>query len=165
MSSPTVYADAVVIERTFDAPAALIWQMWTEAELFQKWYGPKGFSVPVAQMELRVGGKRLICMASPDGSRKMWSTGEFVEISPTTRLVYTESMSDEAGNVISPSAMGMPPGFPETTEVTVQLEELGGRTKMVMTHAGVPAGSGADGGWNQAFDKLAAQIEAVRSGQ
>lgn len=61
--------------------------------------------------------------------------------------------------------MGMPPGFPETTEVTVQLEELGGRTKMVMTHAGVPAGSGADGGWNQAFDKLAAQIEAVRSGQ
>lgn len=162
MGNPTVYRDAVVIERTFAAPADRIWQMWTEAEQFQKWYGPKGFSVPVAQMDLRVGGKRLICMASPDGSMKMWSTGEFVEISPTTRLVYTESMADEDGNVISPSALGMPEGYPETTEITVQLEDLGGRTKMVMTHAGIPAGSGGEGGWNQAFDKLAAQIEAVR---
>lgn len=165
MANPTVSADAVVIERTFAAPVQLIWQMWTEAELFQKWYGPTGFSVPVAQMDLRVGGKRLICMASPDGSMKMWSTGEFVEISPTTRLVYTESMSDEAGNVISPAAMGMPPGYPETTKITVLLEELGGRTKMVMTHAGIPADSPGAGGWNQAFDKLAEQIEAVRSGQ
>ncbi|HRJ40814.1 MAG: SRPBCC domain-containing protein [Caldilineaceae bacterium] len=165
MDNPTAYTDAVVIERTFDAPTDRIWQMWTEAEQFQKWYGPVGFSVPVAQMDLRVGGKRLICMASPDGSMKMWTTGEFVEIVPTTRLVYTESMADEAGNLISPSAMGMPPGYPETTEVTVQLEEVGGRTKMVMTHAGIPAGSGADGGWNQAFDKLAEQIEPVHSGQ
>ncbi|MFZ1754399.1 MAG: SRPBCC domain-containing protein [Caldilineaceae bacterium] len=77
------------------------------------------------------------------------------------RLVYTESMADEAGNVLSPSAMGMPPGYPETTEVTVQLEEMGGRTKMVMTHAGIPADSPGAGGWNMAFDKLAAQIEAA----
>ncbi len=48
-----------------------------------------------------------------------------------------------------------PKGYPATTEVTVLLEDLGGRTKMVMTHAGVPADSGAGGGWNQAFDKLA----------
>lgn len=165
MSDSTVYTDAVVIERTFAAPADRIWQMWTEAEQFQKWYGPKGFSVPVAQMDLRVGGKRLICMASPDGSMKMWFTGEFVEIVPTTRLVYTESMADEQGNVISPAAMGMSPGYPETTEVTVELVDIGGHTKMVMTHVGVPAGSGGEGGWKQAFDKLAEQVEAVGSGQ
>jgi len=163
MSNSTVSEDAVVIERSFDAPADLIWQMWTQPDHFKKWYGPQGFTIPVAEMELRVGSRRLICMASPDGSMKMWTTGEFVEIVPNERLVYTESPADENGNVVSPSAMGMPDGYPTTTEVTVLLEELGGRTKMVMTHAGVPAGSGADGGWNQAFDKLADLIEIVNS--
>lgn len=156
--------DAVVIERTFDAPQALIWQMWTDPAHFQKWYGPTGFSVPVADMDLRVGGKRLVCMEmqTPDGgSMKMWTIGEYVEITPIERLVYTESPADENGNVVSPAAMGMPAGYPATTEVTVLLEDLGGRTKMVLTHAGVPADSGAGGGWNQAFDKLAGILATV----
>ena len=139
----------------------IIWQMWTDPEHFKQWYGPQGFTVPVADMDLRVGGKRLICMASPDGSMKMWTTGEFTEIVSSERLVYTESPADENGNVVSPSAMGMPDGYPATTEVTVLLEDLGGRTKMVMTHAGVPASSGAGGGWEQAFDKLADHIETI----
>ena len=97
-------------------------------------------------------------MASPDGSMKMWFTGEYREVTPTERLVYTDSMADEEGSVLSPAAMGMPDGYPETTEVTVVLEDIGGRTKMVMTHAGVPADSGGAGGWAQAFDKMAAYI-------
>jgi uncharacterized protein YndB with AHSA1/START domain len=112
-------------------------------------------------MNLRVGGKRLICMASPDGSRKMWTAGEYVEIVPTTRLVYTESPSDEHGAVISPADMGMPKGYPTTTEITVLLEDLGGRTKMMMTHAGMPATSAAGEGWNQAFGKMMDYIETV----
>jgi len=163
MSDSTVSEDAVVIERTFDAPVDLVWQMCTQPEHFKKWYGPQGFTVPVANMDMRVGGKRLICMASPDGSMKMWTTGEYTEIVPNERLVYTESPADENGNVVSPAAMGMPEGYPATTEVTVLLEDLGRRTKMVMTHAGIPASSGAGGGWNQAFDKLADHIEAVLS--
>ena len=161
MSSTTVSKDAVVIERTFNAAVDLIWQMWTDPEHFKKWYGPKGFTVPVAEMDLRVGGKRLVCMTSPDGSMKMWTTGEYVEIVPNVRLVYTERPSDENGNEVSPSAMGMPEGYPTKTEVTVLLEDVDGRTKMVMTHAGVPADSGAGGGWNQAFDKLADLIETA----
>jgi uncharacterized protein YndB with AHSA1/START domain len=159
--SDTNSKDAVIIERTFEAPQALIWQMWTDAEHFKQWYGPQGFTVPVADMELRVGGKRLVCMASPDGSMKMWTTGEYVEIVPTERLIYTESPADEHGNVVSPEAMGMPEGYPATTEITVLLEDLGERTKMVMTHAGVPADSGAGGGWNQAFDKLTELIKSA----
>jgi len=134
---------------------------WTDPEHFKKWYGPKGFTVPVAEIDVRVGGKRLVCMASPDRSMKMWTTGEYVEIIPNQRLVYTESPADENGNVVSPSAMGMPDGYPTTTEVTVLLEDLGGRTKMVMTHAGVPADSGAGSGWEKAFDKLAEHLETV----
>ena len=161
MSNHPVSEDAVVIERTFDAPVDFIWQMWTQPEHFKSWYGPQGFTVPVANMDMRVGGKRLICMASPDGSMKMWTTGEYTEIVPNERLVYTESPADENGNVVSPAAMGMPEGYPATTEVTVLLEDLGGRTKMVMTHAGIPASSGAGGGWNQAFDKLADHIKTA----
>jgi uncharacterized protein YndB with AHSA1/START domain len=160
MSSPAVSSNAVVIERTFDAPIDLIWQMWTQPEHFKNWYGPQGFSVPVADMDLRVGGRRLVCMASPDGSMKMWTTGEYTEIVPNKRLVYTESPSDENGNLVSPSAMGMPEGYPETTEITVLLEDLGERTRMVLTHAGIPADSGAGGGWEQAFDKLTNYVES-----
>ena len=164
MSDSTISKDAVVIERTFDAPVDLIWQMWTQPEHFKKWYGPKGVSVPLVEMDVHVGGKRLVCMEMqmPDRSMKMWFTGEYREVAPNKRLVYTESMADENGNVVSPSAMGMPEEHPSTTEVTVVLEDLGGRTKMVMTHAGIPADSGGAGGWEQAFAKLADYIKTVR---
>jgi uncharacterized protein YndB with AHSA1/START domain len=161
MSNKTISKDAIVIERIFDAPVDLIWQMWTQPEHFKKWYGPKGFTVPVAEMDMRVGGKRLVCMASPDGSMKMWTTGKYMEVVPNERLVYTDSPADENGDVVSPSAMGMPEGYPATTEVTILFEDIGGRTKMVMTHAGVPAGSGANAGWEQAFAKMADHIETV----
>jgi uncharacterized protein YndB with AHSA1/START domain len=159
MSNSTISKDAVVMERIFDAPVELIWQMWTQPEHFKKWYGPRGFTVPVAQMDVRVGGKRLVCMEmqKPDGSMKMWTTGEYIEVIPNQRLVYTESMADENGNVVTRSEND----YPITTEVTVLLEDLGERTKMVMTHAGVPADTGANAGWEQAFDKLADYIETA----
>jgi uncharacterized protein YndB with AHSA1/START domain len=156
--------DAVVIERTLDAPVDLIWQMWTKPKHFQAWYGPTGAKVPVANLDVQVGGTRLICMEmeTPNGPMQMWFAGEFREVVVNERLVYTDSMSDEEGNVLSPADMGMPPGHPETTEVIVQLEDLGGSTKMVMTHVGVAADSGGAGGWAMAFDKLEAHVASVR---
>ena len=161
MSNNTISEDVCVVERIFDAPVDLIWQMWTQAEHFKNWYGPQGFTVPVAEMDVRVGGKRLICMEmqKPEGSMKMWFTGEYREVTPNERLVYTDSMADEHGNVVDPSTMGMPEGHPTVTEVTVLLEEVGGRTKMKMTHSGVP--ENAKGGWEQAFVKMAAHNETV----
>ena len=156
MSDSTITQDAIVIERTFDAPVDFIWRLWTQPEQFKKWYGPQGATVPVAEMDVRIGGRRLICMEMqmPDERKKMWFTGEYREVTPTERLVFTDSMADAEGNVLPPSAMGMPDDHPMTTEVIVQLEELGGRTKMMMTHAGVPADSGGAAGWEQAFDKM-----------
>jgi uncharacterized protein YndB with AHSA1/START domain len=162
MTDDNASQDAVVIERSFDAPADLIWQMWTEPEHFKAWYGPDGATVPVAKMDVRVGGSRRVCMEmeTPDGLTQMWFTGEYREVVENERLVYTESMSDENGNVLSPSDMGMPQGHPTTTEVSVELEDVGSRTKMVMTHAGVPKDSPGAAGWAMAFDKLAARVEA-----
>lgn len=152
--------DSLIIERIFDAPVDVIWRMWTEAEHFKEWYGPNGASIPVARMDVRVGGRRLICMEmrTPNGATQMWFTGEYREVAPPKRLVYTESMSDENGNMVPPSNMGMPKGHPQTTEVIVELEDIGGRTKMVMTHAGIPEDSAGAAGWAMAFEKLAAHV-------
>ena len=71
---------------------------------------PDGATIPVAKMDVRVGGTRLVCMEmdTPGGPMQMWFTGEYREVVENERLVYTESMSDENGNVLSPSDMGMP---------------------------------------------------------
>jgi len=165
MADDSASQDSVVIERTLDAPADLIWQMWTDPEHFKAWYGPTGATIPVANMDVRVGGTRLVCMEmqTPNGPMKMWFTGEYREVVESKRLVYTESMCDENGNVMSSSDMGMPDGHPTTTEVFVELEDVDGQTRMVMTHAGVPGDSPGATGWNMALDKLVAHVEAQRS--
>jgi uncharacterized protein YndB with AHSA1/START domain len=152
--------DSVVLERSFDAPVDLIWQMWTDPEHFKGWYGPQGATIPVAKMDVRVGGTRLVCMEmqTPNGPMQMWFTGQYREVVENERLVYTESMADENGNVASPSAMGMPEGHPIATEIRVELEDLGGRTKMVMTHVGISSDSPGATGWVMAFEKLVAYL-------
>lgn len=147
---------AVEIERTFDAPVDVVWRMWTDPDAFAQWYGPTGASIPVSKMDLRVGGSRLVCMemATPDGTMQMWFAGEFVEIDAPHRLVYTESMADEDGRVLTAAEAGMPDGHPTTTEVHVELADVGGRTAMRMRHVGVPADSPGAQGWNMALDSL-----------
>jgi uncharacterized protein YndB with AHSA1/START domain len=166
MTENQVSRDAVVIERSFDAPVEVIWQMWTDPELFKVWYGPSGATIPVANMDVRVGGIRLICMEveSPNGPMQMWFTGDYREVVANERLVYTESMSDKNGNVSSPADTGMPEGHPTTTEIQVELMDIGGRTKMVLTHVGIPSDSPGAAGWSMALDKLAAHA-ATDSGR
>ena len=89
--------------------------------------------------------------------------GEYREVVTNQRLVYTDSMSDEHGNVLSPSEMGMPDTHPTTTEVIVELAEIDGHTRMVMTHVGIPTGSPGAIGWTMAFDKLAVYLETHRA--
>ena len=159
--------DAVVIERSLDAPVELIWRMLTDPEHFKAWYGPTGAAIPVATMDVRVGGTRLVCMEmqTPNGPMRMWFTGEYREVVQNVRLVYTESMSDEHGHVMSPSDMGMPEGHPTTTEVRVALEDIGGRTKMVVTHHGIPSDSPGAAGWTMALDKLALHVRQLITDQ
>jgi len=155
--------DKVVIERQIDASVDVVWQMWTHPDEFSAWYGPNGAEVTVSSWDLRVGGARLVQMTvpSPGGVMTMWFAGQFLDIIENRRLVYTEFMSDENGNPASQAPGGMSEPHP-ATEVRVELTDVDGRTKMVMTHIGVPAGSPGALGWTMAFDKLAARL---RDGQ
>ena len=151
------------IERDFEAPISTVWDLWTQPDLFKQWYGPRGMSVPTAEMDVRVGGRRKICMAmtSPERSMTMWFTGVYKEVDPPHRLIYTESMCDAEGNIIPPRSVGMPDDFPDITEIIVELSEADGATHMVMVHVGVSEGTAGAGGWNQAFDKLTDLIAAL----
>jgi uncharacterized protein YndB with AHSA1/START domain len=150
----------LVIERTLDAPPEVVWEMWTQPEHFGQWYGPTGTSIAKAEMDVRVGGVRLVCMemTTPDGTMRMWFTGEYLEVVENQRLVYTDAMSDEHGNVLSADLARTPPGHPVTTQVRVDLEPVAGGTRMTLTHVGIPAGSPGARGWAAALDNLAAHL-------
>lgn len=145
---------AVVIERTFAAPIGEVWQMWTDPISFAGWYGPAGAEVPVCEMDVRVGGRRRVCMRmeTPSGVREMWFTGEFLALTEPSRLVYSEATSDADGNPV--------PGGHAPTEVTVEFVEVGDGTRVVLTHRGIPAGSPGEAGWRAALDELARQLLA-----
>lgn len=151
---------ALVISRVFDAPRELVWKAWTDPEFSKRWWGPKDFTAPVSKIDLRVGGKYISCMRSPDG-KDIWGTGVYREIVPPERLVMTDSFSDEKGNVLPASAYGMPGDWPLELEIAVTLEEIGDKTKMVLQHIGIPAGKmreDTETGWNESFDKLAESL-------
>ena len=139
----------IEVSRTFEAPLELLWKAWTEPEHFMRWYGPKGFTAPTCEIDLREGGRHLWSMQSPDG-RQMYFTGSYKEVVPMERLVYTDASSDAKGNV-----MGMGEGKHESMDVAVTFVHAVGKTTVTVSHVG--SGDGAEYarmGWEQAFDKL-----------
>ncbi len=153
---------ALEIERVFDAPRELVWKAWTDAEMAKRWWGPKGFTSPAAEIDFRVGGKYLLAMQSPDFNNgdPIWSTGVYREIVPNERIVCTDCFADGNGNVVPATHYGMSEDFPMETLITVELEEIDGKTKLTLRHEGMPAemAEGAEAGWNESFDKLAVSL-------
>lgn len=151
----------VVLDRTVDAPVETVWEMWTDPDHFAQWYGPQGASIPIAEFDLIVGGRRFIAMEAqtPDGPMRMHFVGEHRVIEPFRRLSYTEAMATETGDRVA--ADQLPPGHPEDTEVRVELESQGDKTNMTLTHAGVPADSPGAMGWKMALDKLEALLRTT----
>jgi uncharacterized protein YndB with AHSA1/START domain len=153
-------SDDLVITRIFDAPRDAVWKAWTEPEHLTRWWGPKEFTAPACKIDFRVGGKYLFCMRSPEG-QDFWSTGVYREIVPMERLVCTDSFADKKGNVVPASHYGMQGEFPTELQVTVTFEEDGGKTRMTLEHAGLPATmlSDCEAGWSGSFDKLADSLK------
>jgi len=153
---------ALEITREFKAPRELVWKAWTDPEVLMKWWGPADFTSPGCRMDLRVGGKYLWCMRSPDG-KDFWTTGTFREIAPPSLLVMTNSFSDENGNIVPSTYYGMSPEIALEMVVTVRLQEIENGTKMILSHSGLSKMSSkeqrdTDQGWNESFDKMAAAI-------
>ena len=150
---------ALVIERVFEATPARVWQAWTDPELFKRWWGPKDYTCPVCKIDLRVGGKYIASMRAPNGQDLMWSGGVFREITPTSRLVFTDMFTDPEGNLIPASQYGMSADWPDVLLVTLTFSELEpGKTLFTLRHEGMPEGQDRElsaEGWRQSFEKLA----------
>src|SRR5262245_7786359 len=144
----------VSITRTFNRRARTVWEAWTAPESFKKWWGPTGYTCPYCNIDLRVGGK---CVASmkDEAGKEIYSVGIFREIVPMKKLVYDDHFADSKGNIVPPSYYNMP-GEWNNVQVTVTLEENGGKTNMTMNQEGIPAEMYDDciTGWNQSLDKI-----------
>ena len=142
----------LTITRVFDAPRALVFKAWTDATHLAQWWGPKGFTNPVCEIDARVGGALRIHMRAPDGSIYPMK-GEIREIIAPERLVFTNIAVDEAGNHIIEGL------------TTVTFAEAGGKTKMTLHTRGSAVAEKAVGylqgmemGWTQSIDKLQAWV-------
>ncbi|TAL69871.1 MAG: SRPBCC domain-containing protein [Bacteroidetes bacterium] len=154
-------ANEFTIIRMFDAAPELVWKAWTDPEQYKKWWGPKNFTCPFSKIDLKVGGKYLSCMRSPEGM-EFWTTGIFKEIIPMKRIVYTDCFADENGNEVPASHYGMPGDWPSELIVKITLEEINGKTKMTLSHTGIPEGEMSENtviGWNESFDKLVESLK------
>ncbi len=124
----TTAAQELVIARTFDAPRELVWKAWTEQERLDKWWGPKGFLMKTAKLELKPGGVFHYSMQSPDG-KVMWGKFVFREIRAPEKLVYVNMFSDAQGNATRNPWL---PVWPLEILNTLTLEEKDGQTLLTI---------------------------------
>jgi uncharacterized protein YndB with AHSA1/START domain len=156
----TSMSDAIVITREFDVPRERVWAAWTDPQQVSRWWGPKGWSSGTNRIDLRVGGKYIFNMQMPDG-QNVWSCGRYLDIVPLERLVCTDSFSDEQGNIASGTEYGLPEDAPLEYYMTVELAEVNGKTRMTVTHIGMPEGDMKEmsvQGLNESFDKMEAMF-------
>ena len=154
--------ERMVVTRVFDAPRELVWKAWTKSKYVTQWWGPKGFTAPVCQMDFRVGGKSLFCMKTPDG-QECWNGIEYHEIVPYEKIVSSMYFSDAEGNKIDPEQLGIEDEAIEGAYDVTLFEDLGdGRTKLTQI-GNEPMESARDSGqlegWNEQLDKFAAVVK------
>lgn len=158
--SATAAKPPIVIDRVLNLPVNKVWKAWADPEEFKKWWGPENYTCPSSEVDFRVGGKYLHCMRSSDGV-EYWSTGVYKEIVPNKKQVFTDSFSDENGNVIPASSLNMPGEWPTELLITVTFEEDGEKTKLRIQHEGIPDEMRDDciKGWNESLDKMERNIK------
>src|SRR5688572_21247377 len=83
----------MTITREFRAPKHLVWAAWTEPAQFAKWFGPRGFTIPRIELDVRPGGALRYDMRGPNGMT-FTARGAFTEVIEQQRLTYTERAED-----------------------------------------------------------------------
>jgi uncharacterized protein YndB with AHSA1/START domain len=133
----------LVVTRTFNGPARIVFEAWTKPELFRRWWAPKspGVSLLSCEMDVRVGGGYRIEFGH-EASKSMAFFGRYIEVTPHSRLVWTNDESDDGA------------------VTTVTFEEKGGKTLLVL-HELYPskealddAIAGMEGGMPEQFEQL-----------
>lgn len=138
--------------RVFDAPRELVFKAWTEPVHFANWWGPKGFSLEIAKMDVRPGGIFLGCQKSPDGSHVMWGKFAYQEVASPEKVAFTQSFSDEQGSTIRAP---FNPNWPLEIMNIITLEENEGKT--ILTLKGGPLNASTEE--QAAYDSMAPMLQ------
>ena len=155
----------VVVTRIFDAPVEQVWRAWSESERVMRWWGPTGFTSPMAKMDFRVGGKSLVCMRAPKefGGKDMFNTWTYQKIDPLERIEFIVNFSDKDGNKLSPANIGLPPGIPDDVPHVIVFKKLGdNKTEMTVTEYGYASQETVNmskAGLEQCLDKMATSFK------
>jgi uncharacterized protein YndB with AHSA1/START domain len=141
----------VVLTRVFNAPRAMVFEAMTKPELLKRWMGPRGWSLIVGEIDLRVGGRWRSVLRSPEG-KEMGMSGVYREIDPPIRIVSTEAYDD----------------YPSETVNTLLLREEGGKTIFTCTILypskdvrDAVIASGMEHGAAECYDRLAEVLEVM----
>ena len=136
----------LVVTRTFNAPARIVFEAWTRPELLKRWWAPKSFGVTLisCDADVRAGGTYRFVFGHPASEQPMAFFGRYIEVTPHSRLVWTNDEAGEGGAV-----------------TTVSFEERGTETLIVM-HDLYPSkealddaiASGSTGGFGETFEQL-----------
>ena len=138
------------ITRLFDAPRSLVFKAWTDRDHLMQWFGPRGFTMTMCQMDQRPGGIYRFGMRSSEGSEH-WLKGVYREIVEPEKLAFTYAWTDSQGN----------PTRPETLLV-LTFEDEQGKTRMTLHQSVFESASACEmhrQGWTTALDCLAEFVE------
>ncbi|HVI22382.1 MAG TPA: SRPBCC family protein [Myxococcales bacterium] len=136
----------LAVTRTFNAPARIVFEAWTRPELLKRWWSPKSFGITFVSCEAdaRTGGRYRFVFSHPAAPQPMEFFGRYLEVTPHSRLVWTNEESGDAGQV-----------------TTVTFEEKGGQTRVVMRDLyrskealDAAIASGSTGGTGETFEQL-----------
>lgn len=158
-----------VINRSFDAPIDVMFEMWTNPEHIAQWLPPTGFTMEFLQSKTEAEGKTFYYMTNSKGV-EMYGRKQMLEMQAPDRLVYTQQFCDKDENI---SRHPLAPTWPETMLTTVQLTEEGpDRTRVTVTwetygdvtkeelEVFIQSRVGMTMGWTGSFDKLDAYLAA-----
>ncbi len=136
----------LVVTRTFDAPARIVFEAWTKPELFKRWWVPKSYGLTLlsCDLDVRVGGTYRLVFSHPAAPNPMKFFGRYLDVTPHSRLIWTNEEGGDSGQV-----------------TTITFKETGGKTLLVMHHL-YPSkealddaiASGSTGGTSETFEQL-----------
>jgi uncharacterized protein YndB with AHSA1/START domain len=135
----------IVLTRVFDAPRDLVWEAFTQPALLKKWFGPRGWSLSVCDVDLRVGGGFRFVLRGPDG-REMGMRGVYRELSAPDRSVHVESFDDYPGESIVTAVFTEHNG---KTTLTATVEYPSREVRDIVISTGMEHGAA------ESYDKLA----------
>ncbi len=150
----------VVVARSLDAPVEQVWQQWIEPEQVMRWWGPHGFTAPIARMNVREGEASLVCMRSPDG-HDFYNTWTYTKVIPSERLEFLMGFAHANGDPAEPADLGLPPDIPSRVRHVVTFEPVDETTTLTVTEFGYSSEQTHDIsklGLEQCLDKMAASL-------